>query len=122
VITTLEPFASTLLSHGTHSAYPLDRSHVFFPSNLGLHWTDASLDATVASALRQYVESVRAAVLADEQDLSHASVDVNYALFGTPLKVMYETNVRRLRRIGTKIDPEDVMGLAGGFKRSSFKF
>jgi hypothetical protein len=116
MVATLEPFASTLLSYGTPSAYPPDRSHVFFPSNLGITWTNASLDATVTSTLRQSAEVLRAAVLADGQDLSHASVYVNYALFDTPLEDIYGENVPRLCEIRAEIDPEDVMGLTGGFK------
>ena len=41
---------------------------------------------------------------------------MNYALFDTPLEDMYGANVPRLRKIRAEIDPEDVMGLAGGFK------
>jgi hypothetical protein len=41
---------------------------------------------------------------------------VNYALFGTPLKDMYGGNVERLPEIRAAIDPNDVMGLAGGWK------
>ena len=116
MITSLEPFAGTLFSHGTHSAYPPDRSHVFFPSVITYVWSNASLDATMARKLRQNTEQARAAVLADGQELSHAAVYVNYTLFDTPLKEMYGANVPRLREIRAEIDPEDVMGLAGGFK------
>jgi len=70
----------------------------------------------MARKLRQNTEQARAAVLADGQDLSHAAVYVNAALFDTPLKEMYGANVPRLRKIRAEIDPEDVMGLAGGFK------
>jgi hypothetical protein len=68
------------------------------------------------AALRQHTEQARAAVLADGQDLSQAAVYVNYALFDTPLEDIYGENVPRLRKIRAEIDPEDVMGLAGGFK------
>ena len=112
----MEPFTSALFSHGTPSAYPPDRSHVVFPSVISYLWSNASLDATMASALRQHADQARAAVLADGQDLSDAAVYVNYALFGTPLQDMYGANVPRLRNIRAEIDPEDVMGLAGGFK------
>jgi hypothetical protein len=37
-------------------------------------------------------------------------------LFGTPLKVMYGGNVERLQKIRAAIDPDDVMGLAGGWR------
>ena len=56
------------------------------------------------------------AALSDGQNLSHAAVYVNYALFDTPLEDMYGGNVPKLREIKAEIDPEDVMGLAGGFK------
>ena len=113
---TLEPFASTLFSHGSPSAYPPDRSHLVFPSIISYLWSNASLDATIARQLRQNTDEARAAVLADGQDLSHAVIYVNYALFDTPLKEMYGANVPRLRKIRAEVDPEDVMGLAGGFK------
>ncbi len=59
---------------------------------------------------------VQAVALADGQNVSHAAVYVNYALFGTPLEDIYGQNVPRLRKIRAAVDPEDVMGLAGGFK------
>ncbi|KAH9060550.1 FAD-binding domain-containing protein [Lactarius vividus] len=116
VIISMEPFDSGLLSHGTPSAYPPNRSQVVFPSAINFLWTNASLDATMARTLRQNTDLVRAAVLADGQDVSHAATYVNYALFDTPLKDIYGANVPRLRKIRAEIDPEDVMGLAGGFK------
>ncbi|KAH9177798.1 FAD-binding domain-containing protein [Lactarius sanguifluus] len=116
VLTSLEPFDGTLLSHGTPSAYPPDRSQVVFPGIVIYQWSNASLDATMARALRQNTDEARAAVLADGQNVSHAATYVNYALFDTPLKDMYGASVARLQKIRAEIDPEDVMGLAGGFK------
>ncbi|KAH9048465.1 FAD-binding domain-containing protein [Lactarius hengduanensis] len=116
IVTSLEPFDSTLLSHGTPSAYPPDRSQVVFPGIISYQWSNASLDATMARALRQNTDEAHAAVLADGQNVSHAATYVNYALFDTPLKDMYGANVARLQKIRAEIDPEDVMGLAGGFK------
>ena len=52
----------------------------------------------------------------DGQDLMNAAPYVNYALFGTPLEAMYGEHLARLRGIKKKKDPEDVMGLAGGWK------
>ena len=113
---TLEPFDKGLFSHGSGSAYPPDRSQAVFPSLLAVEWSDASLDKTMASALRQIANSIYATALADGQNLSRAAVYVNYALFGTPLMDMYGGNVERLRQIRAAIDPDDVMGLAGGWK------
>jgi hypothetical protein len=54
--------------------------------------------------------------LEDGQNLSNAAGYPNYALYGTPLKDMYGGNVERLRAIRAAIDPDDVMGLTGGWK------
>ena len=116
IISVLEPFDKGLFSHGSGSAYPPDRSHAILPSSLTLQWSNASLDEMMAFVLRNISTTIHAAALADGQNVSHAAVYPNYALFGTPLEDMYGGNVERLRKIRAAIDPEDVMGLAGGWK------
>jgi hypothetical protein len=113
---TLEPFDKGLFSYGSESAYPPDRSQVIFPSSLTVEWSNASLDETMAFALRQISNTIRAAALADGQDVLNAALYPNYALFGTPLKDIYGANVERLRQIRAAIDPEYVMNLAGGWR------
>jgi hypothetical protein len=112
----LEPFHRDLYSHGSPSAYPPDRSQPFFPSDLSVTWSDPSLDGQMADALRDSAKMIREVALADGEDLSHAAVYVNYALFDTPLEDIYGGKLPRLRSIKAKIDPERVMDLAGGFK------
>jgi hypothetical protein len=116
VASTTETFDRGLFSHGSDSAYPPDRSHAVFPSALVVEWSNSSLDDTVAFALRNFADAIRDAALADGQNVSHAAKYVNYALFSTPLEDMYGGNVERLRRIRAMTDPNDVMGLAGGWK------
>ena len=116
IVLALEPFDKGLFSHGSGSAYPPDRSHAILPSSLTLQWSNASLDEMMAFALRNISTTIHAAALADGQNVSHVAVYPNYALFGTPLEDMYGGNVERLRKIRAAIDPEDVMGLAGGWK------
>ena len=113
---TLEPFDKGLFSHGSDSAYPPDRSRAIFPSTPSAQWSNSSLDETMADALRQIAHAIRTTALEDGQDISNATVYPNYALYGTPLKDMYGGNVERLRAIRAAIDPDDVMGLAGGWK------
>jgi Berberine and berberine like len=111
-----EPFDKGLFSHGSDSAYPPDRSHAVFPSFLSPTWSNASIDETMADALRSISNAMHASALADGQNVSQAAVYPNYALYGTPLEHMYGGNVERLRQIRAAIDPDDVMGLAGGWK------
>jgi len=113
---TLQPFVSNFLSHGSESAYPPDRSQALFPSVVTYSWSKASLDHTVAHALRKLSDAVQAVALADGQNLSHAAVYPNNALPDTPLGDIYGGNVPRLCKIRAEVDPEDVMGLSGGFK------
>ena len=112
----LEPFDSGVFSHGSGSAYPPDRSHVIFQSDIIIEWFNPSLDETMASVLHNISGAIRAAALADGQNVSCAAKYVNFALYGTPLEDIYGGNVDRLRKIRAAIDPEGVMGLAGGWK------
>jgi hypothetical protein len=116
LLTTLEPFDKGLFSHGSGSAYPPDRSRALFPSSVSVQWSNTSLDDTMAFAIRNISDTIHAAALADGQDVSHAAKYPNYALFGTPLEDMYGGNVERLRKIRAAVDPDDVMGLTGGWK------
>ena len=70
----------------------------------------------MSDALRLSAASLVEAGIKDGQDLKNAAPYVNYALFGTPLETMYGEHLERLRGIKKKYDPENVMGLAGGWK------
>jgi len=116
VVLAFEPFLTNLFSHGSDSAYPPDRSRALFPTSLAIVFSNASLDDTVAKAMRNYSDAITAAAVADGQNLTHAAVYPNYALFDTPLEDMYGANIPRLGAIKNEVDPENVMGLTGGFK------
>ena len=116
VAATLEPFDSGIFSHGSNSAYPPDRSRALFPTDVVFSYTNASLDGTFLRAFRHYGKAIIAAADADGQNVSHAAEYPNYALFSTPLDDLYGANIPRLRVIKRAVDPENVMGLAGGFK------
>ncbi|KAF8477733.1 FAD dependent oxidoreductase [Russula ochroleuca] len=112
----LEPFEPDFLAHGEPSAYPPDRSLTVFPSLIYVGWTSASSDVYMEDAARHSAASLVEAAIQDGQDLKNAATYVNYAMFGTPLERMYGEHLERLRGIRKKYDPEDVMGLAGGWK------
>ncbi len=70
----------------------------------------------MAFAVRSFADTIRDVALQDGQNMSHAAKYPNYAIFGTPLEDMYGGNVERLRKIRAAIDPDNVIGLTGGWK------
>lgn len=113
----IEPFDPGLFGHSNiPSAYPPDRSRTLFPTNIYYAWDSPAHDADVAAALRQSTDMVRAAAVADGQDVGNAFPYGNYALFGTPIDRLYGANLKRLSTIRGSVDPSGVMALAGGFK------
>jgi hypothetical protein len=113
----VEPFDAGLFGFSqTPSAYPPDRSRPLYPTNIYFAWTSESRDADIANALRQSTDAVRAAAVADGQDVANAFSYGNYALFGTPIERLYGANLARLSAIRSLVDPNGVMALAGGFK------
>jgi hypothetical protein len=113
----LEPFDAGLFTYSaTPSAYPPDRSRPLLPTNLYFGWLDPLVDDAVAAAIKQSTDAVRAAAVADGQDVADAFVYGNYALFGTPAEAVYGANLPRLTGIQQMFDPTNVMSLAGGFK------
>ena len=112
----LEPFDSGLFTHGSGSAYPPDRSHAIFQTDVIVEWFYPSLDKIMAATLRHISGAIRDAALGDGQNVSQAAKYPNFALFGTPLENIYCGNLERLRKIRESVDPEDVMGLTGGWK------
>ena len=114
--TTLQQVASGIFSHGSDSAYPPDRSRPLYPILIQYRWTDVGMDDTVGRLMRKHTNSIYRTALAEGQNIANTAVYPNNALFDTPLEDMYGANLPRLREIRAKIDPEDVMGLTGGFK------
>ncbi|KAN0114373.1 hypothetical protein V8E52_006869 [Russula decolorans] len=116
LVYSFEAFEPDFLSHGGPSAYPPNRSLAVFPSSMYFGWANASTDGIMADAMRRSAASLVEAGIQNGQDLKNAAPYVNYALFGTPLKTMYGGHLGRLREIRKKYDPDNVMGLAGGWK------
>ncbi|KAH8096764.1 FAD-binding domain-containing protein [Cristinia sonorae] len=112
----IEPFLPSILSHGSNSAYPPIRSKAYLPTNLYFAWIPELSDDTMHDAIRQSTATLTAIAKAQGQKIDNAPLYGNYAMFGTPVSKIYGANEQRLRDIKRKVDPENVMGLAGGWK------
>jgi len=113
----IEPFLPSILSHNTEpTAYPPSRATVYMPLNIYFAWAIDAFDTEIFDAIKQSATRIRNAALAEGQNITNAPLYPNYAIFDTPLDKIYGSNVDRLKALKRKIDPSNVMGLAGGFK------
>jgi hypothetical protein len=114
---TAEPFLPSILSHNkAPTAYPPTRDHVYLPLGILFAWLDATHDDYFYDAIRRSAERMRDVAIQDGQEIAHAPLYPNYAIFGTPLRDMYGANVDKLHRLKKRVDPDNVMELAGAFK------
>ena len=113
----VEPFLPSILSHNTTpTAYPPTRDHVYLPLNIFFGRLNATYDAFFYDAIRRSAERIRDVAIQDGQEITHAPLYPNYAIFGTSLRDMYGANVDKLRTLRKRVDPHNVMELTGGFK------
>ncbi|KAG6875148.1 hypothetical protein C0992_004981 [Termitomyces sp. T32_za158] len=112
----VEPFLSTIFSHGSQSAYPPSRNQSLSPFNIYFAWTASLSDDEFHDAVRQSAAQIKAVAITEGQDVSNVAIYPNYAIFDTSLEDLYGSNVPRLKALKMSVDPTNVMGLAGGFK------
>lgn len=86
------------------------------PLNIYFAWTINAFDNNIFNAIKRSATRIRDAALADGQNITNAPLYPNYAIFDTPLDKMYGGNVDRLKALKRRVDPSNVMGLAGGFR------
>ena len=119
---TVEPFLQSYLSHANSpSAFPplAARQPGKAPNPILVYfgWEDPLYDDEFVTAVEESVN--RLAVVAKVEGLlidDPPALYGNYASARTPLVDIYGDNLPRLRTLKAKIDPKNVMGLAGGFK------
>ncbi|KIJ50387.1 hypothetical protein M422DRAFT_777110 [Sphaerobolus stellatus SS14] len=113
----VEPFLSTIFTHAnSESAYPPTRSLGLLPFNIYYAWTSSLFDDDFHTAIKTSATAIYNAAIAEGQSIAGAPIYPNYALYDTPLAAMYGDNVARLTALKQRIDPGNVMRLAGGFK------
>jgi len=87
------------------------------PLNIYYAWNSSEFDNDFHEAARISAATILSAAVDEGQTaLVGSSVYPNYAIFDTPLVKIYGKNLPALRALKSDVDPDNVMGLAGGFK------
>ncbi|KAK7038741.1 hypothetical protein VNI00_010626 [Paramarasmius palmivorus] len=110
-----EPFVQPN-AHSTDSAYPHPPGRFTCPTVLVVDWIDSADDEFFTNAMREARQAIQTRAIEEGQSFPDDIVYNNYAPADTPLDLLYGNNLGRLRDIKRRIDPDNVMGLAGGFK------
>jgi hypothetical protein len=118
----VEPFLSSYLSHtNSPSAFPTPaaRQPGKAPNPLLVYfgWGDSLYDDEFVAAVEDSTNRLSAVAHA-EGLLTNDPLALygNYVDANTPLYDIYGDNLPSLQNLKAKIDPKNVMGLAGGFK------
>ncbi|KAH9848116.1 FAD-binding domain-containing protein [Lenzites betulinus] len=114
----VEPFLSSLFSHAPEgsSAYPPSRAQGLLPLNIFFGWPFEISDDIMQDAVRQSAAHLTQVVIDEGQDIADAALYGNYAIFDTPTERVFGASLPKLKEIKVKYDPENVMGLTGGWK------
>ncbi|KAF9257696.1 FAD-binding domain-containing protein [Marasmius fiardii PR-910] len=111
----IEPFLPEAYHRGdTDTAYPPNRNDNIHPMNIYYAWTNADSDQSFYETSRTTAASLQQ--FASKEGLLASAKYPNYAIFGTDVKELYGSNLKRLRDVKRRVDPKNIMGLTGGFK------
>jgi len=113
----IELFLPSIYSHNPDStAFPPVRSLSFLPNVFEYAWTNETFDEDFHDAARSSARALIGVAQSEGQSLQGVPLYPNYAIYGTPLKDIYGSNLPKLRSLQSKVDPQNVMKLAGGWK------
>jgi len=118
----VEPFLPSHLSHANSpSAWPAPsaRKPGNAPNPLLVYftWNNTLYDNEFVAAVEESTNRLAAVAKAEGSLSDHpTALYGNYVDANTPLVDIYGDNLPKLRALKAKIDPKNIMGLAGGFK------
>jgi hypothetical protein len=113
----VEPLLPTVFTHtSSPSAYPYTRQRYLSPFQPYLSWNDSSDDALMIGAVQKSTTYLREIVAREGQRIAGAPLYPNYAAATTTAEEIYGDALPRLKSIKKRVDPMNVMDLAGGFK------
>lgn len=112
----VEPFLPTAFSHGSDTAWPPSRDKTLLPMNIYYAWDLPISDSLINSVMQTSASYLTDLAVSENQDVGDAPLYPNYAIYDTTLSRLYGDNLPRLQSIKAQYDPNNVMGLAGGWK------
>ncbi|KAJ2917514.1 hypothetical protein MD484_g2939, partial [Candolleomyces efflorescens] len=114
----VEPFLPNIYAHSTNpTAYPYSRSRFFSPFNIYFSWLNPLEDDLFQKSVMESARALLDAAQSEGQsNLGDVPLYPNYATGTTPVEVIYGDHLGKLRALKARVDPDNVMGLAGGFK------
>ncbi|KAF8657841.1 hypothetical protein AX16_002157 [Volvariella volvacea WC 439] len=118
-----EPFLPNITMHSLNqsSAYPASRSTTtsYSPFNLYFAWTNPEHDTEMQHTIKESAMRIQRFAV-DEGQVSIMGKDAtwypNYALSDTPIERIWGKNLEWMMRVKRRVDPKNIMNLAGGFK------
>jgi len=115
----VEPFLPSILTHGSPSAYPYTRTERYLPLNIYFSWDNSAYDTDFYNGIIATAENLTTTAVDEGQSgVLTAPHYPNYAIYSTPLADIYGSALAELTVLKAEYDPDNVMGLAGGWKVS----
>ena len=114
----IEIFLPSIYSHNSHkTAFPPERNVPFQPFNIALEWSYSEFDSDFhEAAVPSQARLIKGQAALGQKEVANVPYYPNYAISGTPLAKMYGANIPALMALKKRVDPTNVMGLAGGWK------
>ncbi|KJA17160.1 hypothetical protein HYPSUDRAFT_46688 [Hypholoma sublateritium FD-334 SS-4] len=114
----VELFLPSIYSHNSiKTAFPPVRNISFQPFNIAYQWNSSTFDDEFhAIVVASQARLINAQIALGQKNLVDVPYYPNYAVAGTPLEKMYGANIPALVELKQRVDPTNVMGLAGGWK------
>lgn len=114
----VELFLPSIYSHNPiKTAFPPARNIPFQPFNIAYQWNSSTFDDDFhATAVASQAHLINAQISLGQKNLANTPYYPNYAITGTPLEKMYGANIPALVELKQRVDPTNIMGLAGGWK------
>jgi hypothetical protein len=88
----------------------------YMPLSVYYAWAAEGNDDMFHDVIKQSVNQIQAAAISEGQQIEQAPLYPEYAIFDTPLEMLYGDNLPQLQALKKVHDPDNIMGLTGGFK------